>query len=276
MATFTWGSYSNRRDTFTRTASGIQATRYGRIDTSDVGDAAAASGLPALGSAFHTTAYPAVVLRKIDIQPMAGGQGLGQGIAPASANPGVSEVTLTYDSTGGGTIKNPKPTEPGEAWTEIENGSSSQTVYYGQDRADSSHADTALASIPPEALVGPLNDGDGVSIDVPLISLTVVKSYAASASIPFGTWAAKRNTLNDGSLAFPPLYKTGASWTLSKGQARYLTFKVEVQGELLVVRHEFAVAPDHWQRIQERGPDGTVAKRLTVRVQDYGDHSGLV
>lgn len=276
MATFSWGSYKGSRDRFGRTASGLSATRYGRIDTSDVRDAAAASGIPAIGDAFHTTAYPTLIVRKIDIEPIAGGQTLGLGIAPASANPGASEVTITYDTSGGGTIKNPKPTVPGEAWTEIEVGSSSQTVYYGQDLADTAHADTNLESIPAENLAGPLNDGDGVTLDVPVLSLSVVKSYAATASIPFATWVALAGKINSASVALPPMYKTSASWTLAKGQLLYMMPKIEAQGDLIVVRHQFAAAPDHNQRLQERGPDGTVAKRQTVRLRNYADLSGLV
>jgi hypothetical protein len=276
MPTFTWGSYKGSRDRFGRTTAGMTATRYGKIDTSDVRDAAAASGIPAIGDAFHTTAYPTLTVRKIDIEPLVGGQTLGLGIAPASANPGVSEVTISYDTGGGGTIKNPKPTVPGEAWTEIDVGSSSQTVYYGHDIADTANANTNVESIPAEALAGPLNDGDGVTLDVPTLSLSVVKSYAATSSIPFSSWVALAGKINSASVTLPPLYKTGTGWTLAKGQLLYVLPKIEAQGDLIVVRHQFVAAPDHNQRLQERGPDGTVAKRQTVRLRNYADLSGLV
>jgi len=276
MATFTWGSFKGSRDRFGRTATGIQATRFGKIDTSVVNDAAIATGLPKLGDLFHVSAYPLLAVRKIDIEPIAGGQGLGQGIAPASANPGISEVTITYDTAGGGTIKNPIPTEPGEAWTSIDVGSSSQTIYYGQDLADTANANTLLKNIAPDDLVGPLNDGDGVSIDVPTLSVSVVKAYAATDTIPFASMVQLTGTLNNGPITLPPLYKTDAVWTLGRGQALFVGFKVDAQGELIVVTGQFVAAPDHHQRIQERAPDGKVAKRLTVRVRDYADHSGLV
>jgi len=276
MATFTWGSYKGNRDRFGRTATGIKATRFGKIDTSEVNDAAIATGLPKIGDLFHVSAYPLLAIRSIDIEPIAGGQGLGLGIAPASANPGISEVTLNYDTAGGGTIKNPIPTEPGEAWTSIDVGSSSQTIYYGQDLLNTANANTPLASIALEDLVGPINDGDGVSIDVPTLSLSVIKAYAATSSIPFSSFVTKTGTLNSASVQLPPLYKTSAAWTLAKGQLLYMGPKIDAQGELIVVTHQFVAAPDHHQRIQERGPDGKVAKRLTVRVRDFADHSGLV
>ena len=276
MATFTWVSKKGNRDRFGRTATGIKATRFGSIDTSVVNDAAIATGLPKIGDRFHTSAYPLLAVRSIDIEPLFGGQGLGQGIAPSSANPGVSEVTINYDTAGGGSIKNPIPTEPGEAWTSIDVGSSSQTIYYGQDLADTANANTLLKNISAADLVGPLNDGDGVSIDVPTLSVTVVKAYAATDTIPFSTMVQMAGTLNSGPIALPPLYKTDARWNLIKGQSLFVGPKVEAQGELIVVSLQFVVAPDHHQRIQERAPDGKVAKRLTVRVRDYADHAVLV
>lgn len=275
MATFTWGSCRGERDRFGANANGKTATRYGRIDTADITAAQIASGLPRIGDALHVST-PGIVVRTIDIQPVAGGQTLGLGAFPGAANTGLSEVVIQYDSSGGGDIKNPKPTVPGEAWTSIENGSTSINIYYAPE-ADSTLAGTTnIESLPDGLLVGPINDGNGISLDVATLAVTVTKSFLATASIPFNTYNSLRNTLNIAPITLPPLYNGPNSWTLAKGQGLYTGFVPEVQGELLVVKHQFKIATDHWVRIETRAPDGTLADRKTLRPRNYADHSGLV
>lgn len=269
MATFTWGSVQSRLDRFVKQNTGTQATRYGRVNTVDLAEAARASGLPKVGDPFDAQNYPLVKVRSVSIEPLYGGQQLGQGVAPAAANDGTSEVTIEYDS---GTGSDHKPTTPGETFTEFEAGSTGQNVYFGAPEGN----DADIETIGLAQLVGPLNDGDGVSLDVPTVTMSVVKAYdKATAVINFAGFIGLLGKINKSPVTLPGVYGTGLNFGMGKGQLLYQGPQVQVLDDLIVVRHVFKAAPDHNYLEQVRGPDGKATAKKVVRMRNYAEFSGL-
>jgi len=267
------------QSSFVENEDGITFIEFGEIDTADEKEAALASGLPEVGDTLDDADYDNVTLRTIEITPLYGGQKLGEGAFPNNPNPGWSKVKLTWSSVvrGSGSTK---PTKPGQKFTTVAYTRSQQTAYFGVDMDTPSglgyDLEAPVESVPPLALCPPINDGDGVGVNVTKMEVTVTKAYSKLNTPNYAAWPSLCDKLNNGALTLPAIFGSKQTWSAPKGSLRYIGPEVEPQGDLIVVRHKFEFAPDHYLRFQTRKKDGTIGKRYRVRLENFADLSGLV
>lgn len=256
---------------------GVTAVTWMRVDTGDPVEAAKASGIPARGTALDAVRAPNVTLRQITVIPVAVGRALGTGINPGTTSSGVSRIRLDWSSKiNFGNI--PKPTKPGEIYTLVQTSRTQQTIYYGQDR-DTNFNNAAyedLATVGATGLAGPINDGDGVGLNLTRMEVMVVRAYDAKTPPNYASFVSLFDSINRNAVTLPAIYGSTQSWSAGEGQLLYVGPEIDPQGDIVTVKHKFEFAPDHWIRYQTRKADGTLGRRYTVRINNYRDFSGLV
>lgn len=276
--TFVAYAFSNtdqERPEWNEDQDGVDAVTYMRVDTGDPVAARNAAGIPVRGSLLGGTST--VTLRRITVTPLSIGRELGRGINPASASTGCSRIRLDWSSkVNFGAI--PKPNEPGQIFTLVQTSRTQQTVYYGQDRETNFNGAEFqdLKDVGATGLAGPINDGDGVGINVSKMEVMVVRAYAATNPPDYAAFVPLFDKINRQSVTLPAIYGSTQQWTAAVGQLLYVSPEIEPQGDIVTVKHRFEFAPDHWVRYQTRKGDGTIGRRYTVRTHDYADLRGLV
>jgi hypothetical protein len=224
-----------------RTAKGWEGSTEWRVDTADEVAALAATGLPAIGTAYPGAAN--VKANRIQGEHMGGANGGGA--------VGWTRVEVTYASEGYGSSSTPVVPVSGKAYAEFEITTQQIQAYNEIDAAGLAVANSK-----------PINNGEGVPVDVPVAALRIVRYYDAASVTGslVASWLALCGTVNNATVNTPQLMGEGGTLTFAAGQLRYRAPRIEKVGDLIQVTHEMMASPtDHLVRWQPLNPDGTSA-----------------
>ena len=232
---------SERR--LSRTSKGWEGRSVWRVDTADEYAALAGTGLPVIG-----TAYPGGVVANLKASRI---EPTHMGGADAGGSVGWTKVEVTYTSEGFGSSSTPVVPISGVGYAEFEVTTQQSQAY--------NEIDTAGAAVSGSK---PINNGEGVPIDVPVAVLRIVRYYTAASVTGslMSSWLALCGTVNNASVTTPALLGEGGTLTFSTGQLRYRAPRIEKVGDLIQVTHEIMASPtDHLVKWQPLNADGTSA-----------------
>lgn len=202
------------------TTNGRAVSRAGLVlGTRDANLAVTAPGVPTRGTPYGAK-YPTLTAAEISAEPL-GGTG---DSAPGGAN-GSCRITVTYGEPGRGS--NPPPPDGSNSnFAELQFGSASVPVTWGWNYLSPPGLDDDTT---PD--FGPLNNGDGTSLEVSVMTVKVTAYYQSLNQIPWQVMVklATRGALNDGPLTLPPMKDTTWRWAIAAGQLKYRGFENPVK-----------------------------------------------
>jgi hypothetical protein len=217
-----------------KTATGMRGVRYYKCNTRIRELAFEANGLPLLGDSWSAR-HPELRATQYENPVYVGGK------VNATNEDGHCFVPVVY-TTG-------EPVD-GDVWTEI--GGSIETFQ-------------RYFPINPTASEAPIANGDGVSVEVGLATLTVVKLYKPDERETLGPLIQRMYELkflqavSEEGMSLPPLRFTEISINVEAGMLRFHDFSVNTEAGLVEVRITMKVAPDHDFRWQPVIGDGTAS-----------------
>lgn len=254
------------------TADGLVISRSGVVEgTRDPILARTAAGLPSRGDAYGA-AYPTLVVVSRDIEPFGGSSDSSGGDAS-----GTCRVTVNYGQPGRSSNP-PPPAGPDSNFTELRVGSASVPVNWGWFPTDAPDLDDTS---PPT--VGPLNNGDGATLEVGVLGLEVTAYYDTPAQIPKEQMIRllTAGALNADAVKLPPIKDTNWAWSILPGQLKYKGFTGPVKREgragvtYLEVVHQLELRAD-WQLFYQLEDErGVPYQSVEATIYRRGAFTGL-
>lgn len=221
------------------------ARRTFRVDSQDFVEIVAASGLPRRGDQFSAD-FPALLCRRVIIREWIGSTHV--------------KVECEYETQGAGGVIGGR----GRDWTEMVSQPVAIQVFGSVDPGD------------PNRVGG----GQGATKELYEVNFRV---HAFLTESEFNT--AYRNRLvglhagftNNAPIQLPRLQGSGSSFTLARGQARYLgpQFQGVYEQGVVEVVHGIAARENHLAFWREEEPDGGVGIERSAVIYDEQDLSGL-
>mgnify|MGYP007005600443 FL=1 len=203
-----------------KTTNGVAVTRTGLVTgTRDPDIALTAAGLPPMGEPYGAK-YPTLRVVDVAAEPLGGTSDSSGGESNGSCR-----VTVTYGEPGRGSTP-PPPDGSGSNFTEVKFGSASVPVQWGWNYLSPPDLDDDATPT-----FGPLNNGDGSSLEVSVMSLEVTVYYQSLAAFDWRHAArlATLGALNDAAVTLPKIKDTGWVWRLDAGQLKYRGFSTPVK-----------------------------------------------
>lgn len=251
-----------------RTPDGWRGVQYWKANRSSVTAALGAPELPVLGDVFDGSSPAGLVLRNIRARYHGGGDNAGAG------RPGWTILELQY-STPDGNFGGAPERESGVAWREIGGGVQQVTQLFDIDRDE--------VSPPPEA-DRPINQGDGIALDVGMIVQTVhvYMPHATFAGLEERLIALKRaQNCNDDDVTLPLLMGiAGTDREVAAGALRFHDFEVRRQRtddglvEVIMVFIEASETHLYLENLRDENGNATGVP-ITRRQYKLDDLSGL-
>ena len=240
---------------FRSSGNGFEGERWYRVDTDQADraiDPAQSPGVPVREESWSAGQYASCQCYSVEAQRQAGrDQGTRVGhcwVRASYATPSDSFEIF--------------PTEPGSKWTEVVAGQTSQNINYGL--------------LPSEN--NPINNGDGLNINVGLIQYIVTRNWPVS----YLTDLTRLNTLqtgqlfNDAAIVLPPVLGTTAALSLQAKEAQFVGFDPQVVGRSLRIRYTLSVGLSPRYSWRKKKPDGGyISSVLSATTYKSASFAGL-
>jgi hypothetical protein len=237
---------------------GTRVYKVSNISTLELSLIKAVDGLPKIGSSWSSdfsTLY-AISRRAEWLTVPRDGESLG--VAKVTVSYGIDQMVSLSEQA--------SPRRPGDLWSTYKTGSISQVLMYGKDIFTNSRY-----------VNSPINNGQGVQVDIGIAVVTVSKAYKEDVHIPVGNYLTKMRPpkINQFPLEIPSLWGKRNKLSFDKGELLYKGHTIEAQNGLVIVTHEMWGSDDWTLTWTVENDEGRPIASSFCNIYDYADFGDL-